>query len=49
MDLAALTLTELREQLRTRAVSPVEALDALEQRIAAVDQILREHGARREP
>ena len=42
MDLAALTLTELREQLRTRAVSPVEALDALEQRIAAVDPLI--HG-----
>ena len=41
MDLAALTVTELREQLRTRAASPVEALDALEQRIAAVDPHIR--------
>jgi len=37
MDLAALTLAELREQLRTRAASPLEALDAVERRIAAVD------------
>jgi len=41
MDLAALTVTELREQLRTRAASPVEALDALERRIAAVDPHVR--------
>ena len=37
MSLADLTVTDLREQLRSRAASPVEALDALEQRIAAVD------------
>ncbi len=42
MDLASLTVTELREQLRTRAASPVEALDALESRIAAVDPLI--HG-----
>jgi aspartyl-tRNA(Asn)/glutamyl-tRNA(Gln) amidotransferase subunit A len=42
MDLAALSLSELREQLRTRAASPVEALDALEKRIAAVDPLI--HG-----
>jgi aspartyl-tRNA(Asn)/glutamyl-tRNA(Gln) amidotransferase subunit A len=37
MDLASLSITDLRAQLSSRAVSPVEALDALEQRIAAVD------------
>jgi aspartyl-tRNA(Asn)/glutamyl-tRNA(Gln) amidotransferase subunit A len=42
MDLAALTLTELRHHLRTRAVSPLEALDAIEARIAAVDPLI--HG-----
>jgi aspartyl-tRNA(Asn)/glutamyl-tRNA(Gln) amidotransferase subunit A len=42
MDLAALTLSQLREQLRSRAVSPVEALDALERRIEAVDPLI--HG-----
>ncbi|MGA3170943.1 MAG: Asp-tRNA(Asn)/Glu-tRNA(Gln) amidotransferase subunit GatA [Chthoniobacteraceae bacterium] len=41
MDLASLTVTELREQLRTRAASPVEALDALDARIAAVDPLIR--------
>ena len=41
MDLAALTVSELREQLRTRAVSPVEALDAIEARILAVDPEVR--------
>lgn len=41
MDLASLTVTELREQLRSGAASPVEALDALEQRIAAVDPQIR--------
>jgi len=40
MNLATLTLTELREQLRTRAASPVEALDAIERRIAAVDPLI---------
>ena len=42
MDLASLTVTELREQLRTRAASPLEALDAIERRIAAVDPLI--HG-----
>jgi len=42
MDLASLTLTELRELLRSRAASPVEALDALERRIATVDPVI--HG-----
>jgi aspartyl-tRNA(Asn)/glutamyl-tRNA(Gln) amidotransferase subunit A len=41
MDLATLTVTELREQLRTRAASPIEALDALEARIAAVDPLVQ--------
>src|SRR3984957_10033089 len=41
MDLADLTVTALREQLRTRAASPLEALDALERRIAAVDPHIR--------
>jgi aspartyl-tRNA(Asn)/glutamyl-tRNA(Gln) amidotransferase subunit A len=41
MDLANLTVAELREQLRARAASPVEALDALEQRIAAIDPQIR--------
>jgi aspartyl-tRNA(Asn)/glutamyl-tRNA(Gln) amidotransferase subunit A len=42
MDLAALSVTELREQLRSGAVSPVEALDAIESRIAATDSLI--HG-----
>jgi len=42
MDLATLTLAELREQLRSRAASPLEALEAIEQRIAAVDPLI--HG-----
>ena len=37
MDLASLSVTELRERLRSREASPVEALEALESRIAAVD------------
>jgi aspartyl-tRNA(Asn)/glutamyl-tRNA(Gln) amidotransferase subunit A len=41
MDLAALSITELRHQLSTRAVSPIEALDALDRRIAAVDPAIR--------
>jgi len=41
MDLAALSITELREHLRSRAVSPVEALDALDRRIASVDPTIR--------
>lgn len=35
--MTSLTVTELRQKLRAREVSPVEALDALEARIAAVD------------
>jgi aspartyl-tRNA(Asn)/glutamyl-tRNA(Gln) amidotransferase subunit A len=42
MDLATLTLAELREQLRSHAASPLEALDAIEKRIAAVDPLI--HG-----
>jgi aspartyl-tRNA(Asn)/glutamyl-tRNA(Gln) amidotransferase subunit A len=42
MSLASLTVTELREQLRTRAVSPLDAIDAIEQRIASVDPLI--HG-----
>jgi len=41
MDLAALTLSELRDQLRSRAASPVEALEALERRIAALEPGIR--------
>jgi aspartyl-tRNA(Asn)/glutamyl-tRNA(Gln) amidotransferase subunit A len=37
MDLASLSISELRGQLTSRAVSPVEVLTVLEQRIAAVD------------
>jgi aspartyl-tRNA(Asn)/glutamyl-tRNA(Gln) amidotransferase subunit A len=37
MDLPSLSVSELREQLKSRAVSPVEVVTALEQRIAAVD------------
>jgi aspartyl-tRNA(Asn)/glutamyl-tRNA(Gln) amidotransferase subunit A len=37
MELTSLSITELREQLQTRAVSPVEVVTALESRIAAVD------------
>ncbi len=42
MDLTALSLSALREKLTAREVSPVEVLDALEARIAAVDG--RVHG-----
>ena len=42
MDLAGLTLTELRAQLASGAASPVEALDAIERRIASVDPLI--HG-----
>src|SRR4051812_29432170 len=37
MDLPSLSISELRGQLKSRAVSPVEVVTALEQRIAAVD------------
>lgn len=37
MDLPSLSISELREQLKSRAVSPMEVVTALEQRIAAVD------------
>ena len=37
MDLTALSITALQEQLRAKAVSPVEVLTALEERIARVD------------
>jgi aspartyl-tRNA(Asn)/glutamyl-tRNA(Gln) amidotransferase subunit A len=42
MDLAGLTLTELRAQLAGGAASPIEALDAIERRIASVDPLI--HG-----
>src|SRR3954468_7945431 len=37
MELTALSISELQTKLRAREVSPVEALTALEARIAAVD------------
>lgn len=37
MSLTSLSVTELQAQLRSKAVSPVEALQALESRIVAVD------------
>src|SRR5689334_14546282 len=37
MSLTSLSITSLREQFLAKAVSPVEALDALEARIAAID------------
>ena len=37
MSLTSLSVAELQTQLRSKAVSPVEALEALESRIAAVD------------
>jgi Asp-tRNA(Asn)/Glu-tRNA(Gln) amidotransferase A subunit family amidase len=37
MMLASLSVSELRQKLVAREVSPVEALDAVEQRIVAVD------------
>src|SRR5688572_2928220 len=40
MDVISLSIAELREQLTARAVSPVEVVTALEQRIAAVDPIV---------
>src|SRR5688572_4905575 len=42
MSLTSLSITALREKLASREVSPVEALDALEARIAAVEPQL--HG-----
>src|SRR5262245_46580687 len=42
MSLTALSITHLREKLASREVSPVEALDALEGRIATVEPQL--HG-----
>ena len=42
MDLPSLTLSELHDQLRSRAISPVEVLDALDRRIAALDPLI--HG-----
>jgi aspartyl-tRNA(Asn)/glutamyl-tRNA(Gln) amidotransferase subunit A len=42
VSLATLTLTDLQSQLRSRAASPREALEALEHRIAAVDPLI--HG-----
>jgi aspartyl-tRNA(Asn)/glutamyl-tRNA(Gln) amidotransferase subunit A len=41
MDLANLTLSELHEQLQTKAASPVEALEAIEARIAKIDPAIR--------
>ena len=42
MSLTSLSITTLREKLASREVSPVEALDALEARIAATEPQL--HG-----
>ncbi len=40
MDVTSLNIAELREQLKSGALSPVEVVTALEQRIAAVDPIV---------
>ena len=37
MELPSLSLSEVREELRTGNVSPLEVLNALEERIARVD------------
>ena len=42
MDLPALSVAELQAHLRSREISPVEALTALEARIAAIDPMI--HG-----
>src|SRR5215204_3985345 len=42
MTFASLSISALREKLVSREVSPLDVLDALEQRIAAVDE--RVHG-----
>src|SRR6188508_2516403 len=41
MSLTSLTVADLQAKLRTKEVSPVEALDALEARIAAIDPQIR--------
>ena len=41
MELTALTLSDLQQKLRAREVSPVEVLEALEQRIANIDGEVR--------
>ena len=46
MDLLSLSVAELQQQFRTRAVSPVEALDALEERIRAIDPRLHAYLSR---
>src|SRR6266478_8001011 len=40
MELPSLTISELRQKLQSRKVSPLEAVTALEQRIAAVDPLV---------
>ncbi|MEI8342611.1 MAG: amidase, partial [Verrucomicrobiota bacterium] len=42
MELTSLTVTELQSRLRSGEVSPVEALEALDQRIEQVDPVI--HG-----
>jgi len=46
MSLISLSVSELQAQLRSKAVSPVEALEALEARIAAVDPSIAGYLAR---
>ena len=46
MSLTSLSVSELQAQLRAKAVSPVEALQALENRIAAVDGLIGGYLAR---
>lgn len=41
MDLTSLTVSQLQERLRAKELSPVEALETLEQRIAQVDGSVR--------
>ncbi|HEY2341889.1 MAG TPA: Asp-tRNA(Asn)/Glu-tRNA(Gln) amidotransferase GatCAB subunit A, partial [Chthoniobacteraceae bacterium] len=37
MEIAALTVTALQEKIRAKEITPLEALSALEERIAATD------------
>jgi len=46
MPLTSLSVSELQAQLRSKAVSPVEALEALEGRIAAIDPAIGGYLAR---
>ncbi|SRR5579862_1511581 len=46
MELTSLSLSEVREELRAKNVSPLEVLQALEERIARVDPAIRGYVAR---